>query len=210
MRYALKIINPAVNYPVESGDMLKFLRIDCSDPAMAGEAAFVDDLIGAATSMLEELSGRAFITQTLELRLAPSVKRSIVAGVSGYSYESLPDIIKLWRPPCQSVTSVYAVDLAGATHLQAASNYSFNIYTEPAEIQTSETGNGWEYYVGGYYKIQYICGYGNTIDKVPPQIRNAIRLTVAQWYASRENLDYSVPNQAIDLLTNLTIEIDDL
>ena len=71
MRYTLKVITPPDRWPVEREDMFNFLKLDISDPAMSREKQLVEELIAAATSMLEELTGRAFITQTLEMIMTP-------------------------------------------------------------------------------------------------------------------------------------------
>ena len=211
MRYALKTITPPTMYPVDRDDIFNMVKLDSSNPALIREAVFIEDLIASATAMIEDYCGRAFITQTLELTLIPDIKGFFNVGNQRYLYETLPQIIKLWRPPCQSVTSFTVIDQAGTSHLQPAGRYATNTSMEPAEIQLMY-GAVWEYYIRGYYVIRYIAGYGDTIDTIPPQIRNAIRLTVAQWYASRENLDYTIPAQAVDLLShgNLKIEASDL
>jgi len=211
MRYALRTITPAASYPVEREDVFNMVKLDPSNPALVREGAYIEDLIASATAMIEDYCGRAFITQTLELTLIPDIKGFFNVGNQKYLYETLPQIIKLWRPPCQSVTSFTAIDQYGTTYLQPAGRYQTNTDMEPAEIQLMY-GGVWDYYIRGHYRIQYIAGYGDTLDKVPSQIRNAIRLTVAQWYASRENLDYTIPVQAVDLLShgNLKIEASDL
>jgi len=211
MRYALKTITPPKTYPVDRDDVFNMLKLDPTNPALVREGQFIEDLIAAATAMIEDYCGRAFITQTLELTLIPDIKGFFNVGNQKYLYETLPQIIKLWRPPCQSVVSFTAIDQAGTSHLQPVGRYAVSTDMEPAEIQLMY-GGVWEYYIRGRYVIRYIAGYGDTIDTVPALIRNAIRLTVAQWYASRENLDYTIPVQAVDLLShsNLRIEASDL
>ena len=214
MRYTINTITPPVGYPVEREDMMRFLKMDTSNPAFSSEGAFIEDLIAAATSMLESYTGRTFMTQTLEMVMVPDIEPiSTLHGLT-YRYESLPRLFKIRRPPCQSVTGVYVIDQTGASHTQSTSYYTTNLYADPAEIALNYEGN-WEDYSWGeyyqeYFKVRYVAGYGDTIDTIPPQIRQAIRLTVAQWYASREALDYTIPTQAVDLLQNLKIESWDL
>jgi hypothetical protein len=212
MRYTLKTIEAPTQYPVETEAMMRFVRLDTTNPAYtttSDEGLFVEDLIGAATAMLEELTGRAFMTQVLEMVMTPVLRPGVTAGMSTYAYELLPDPIKLWRPPCQLVLGVYATDQAGTSYAQSSANYTVNYDQQPAEITLKE-GGAWNYYNRGAYKIRYVAGYGDTIDDVPHQIRQAIRVTVAQWYAQRENMDYSLPTAAVDLISNLALEVRDL
>ena len=210
MRININTITPPVGYPVERSDMLNFLKLDEDNPALTREIQFIEDLIAAATSMCEEYCSRAFLTQTLEMIATPQVKPHEVAGITTYGYELMPSVIKIWRPPCQSVTSITSIDLAGTAHIQSATNYIVNIHQEPALIQLNFLGTGWETYAAGFYKIRIVAGYGDTVDKVPPMIRQAIRATVSAWYWAREKIDYSLPAQAIELLNPYRIEVEDL
>jgi hypothetical protein len=209
MRYTLKTITPPDKYPVEREVMFDFLKLDSSDPAMTKEKILVEDLIGAATSMLEELTGRAFITQTLEMIMTPSIRPSMTGGVSSYGYELLPDPIRLWRPPCQSFDSINLVDQANVDHLQNPTMFNVNLHMEPATV-TLNIGGYWSYYFRGYYRVRYTAGYGDNLKDVPPQIRQAVRVTVAQWYKQRENVDYSIPPNAVDLVSDFVLEVGDL
>jgi hypothetical protein len=209
VRYAVNTITPPANYPVETDDMMNFLKMDYSNPALARERQFIEDLIAGATTLLELYTGRAFMTQTLEMVLKPRLK--VIPKLAGltYAYEALPGLIKLYRPPCQEVTGVCAVEQDGTTHAQPDDSYVVNIETQPAELQLVY-GAVWIYYIRGYYRIQYTAGYGDTIDKVPPLIRQAVRLTVAQWYGARELHDYSLPTLATDLVQSYRIEAGEL
>ena len=209
VRYTLNTITPPTNYPVETDDMMNFLKLDPSNPTLARERQFIEDLIAAATMQLEAYTGRAFMTQTLELVLTPRLLTIPKLYGLTYAYEALPGLIRLYRPPCQSVTGVCAVEQDGTTHEQPDDSYVVNVNAQPAEFQLVY-GAVWIYYIRGYYKIRYIAGYGDTVDKVPPIIRQAVRLTVAQWYISRELLDYSLPTLATDLISNYRIETGDL
>ena len=209
MRYSLKKITPPNGYPLDRDDVFNMLKLDPSNPALAREAQYIEDLIASAVGKLEDYCARAFMTQTYDMVLVPNLET--VPNVAGkvYGYQVLPMVIKIWRPPCQSVLSVVCVDQMGVEHVQNAVNYSVNYDVEPAELQLVY-GGYWEWWVSGYYKIRFTAGYGDNLSDVPPELRNGLRMCVAEWYAGRENLDYSIPPTAIDAVSDFIISPGDL
>jgi hypothetical protein len=209
MIVSVKVITPPDRYPLDRDDAFNMLKLDSSNPALTDEAVFIEDLIAAATSKIEKFMGRALMTQTLKMVCVPEVKPTITAGVTTYFTENLPETVKLWRPPCQQLLSIKVVSQDLSTITVVPGNYNVNINAEPALIRLN-LGSYWPFVIRGWYEIEYIAGYGDTIDKVPAQIRHALRLTVAQWYAQRENLDYTLPTAAVDLLDEYALDVGDL
>ena len=209
MRYTIKIITPPTGWPVERDDMFNMLKLDMTNPGYSREAQFIDDLIAAATLKCERYTGRAFMTQTLTMIMNPAILPSVTGGVTSYNTENLPETIPVWRPPCQVIHSIKIIGQDLVEHTVTPGTYNVNINQEPALIRLN-FGAYWPIYIRGWYEINFDAGYGDTIDTVPPDIRHAIRLTVAQWYASRENLDYTLPTQAVDLLDDYAIDVCEL
>jgi uncharacterized phiE125 gp8 family phage protein len=209
MRCNIQTITPPEKFPVARAEMLNFLHIDGTNPDMIEDIVFVEDLIYAATEAIGDYTGRAFITQTLKMIMTPTIKPLMQAGLTTWAYEGFPPVIPIWRPPCQQVLDISVVDQEGVLHSVIPSTYNINTGLEPALIRLNY-GAWWPYYLHGWYQITFIAGYGDNAKDVPAQIRNAIRITVAQWYASRENLDYTLPTQAVDLVDDYAISVGDL
>jgi len=66
-------------------------------------------------------------------------------------------------------------------------------------------GFWWDYFVFGYYKVQYTAGFGAASD-VPPPIKTAIKMLVSQLYQSREEMDYSIAPQVEVLLQDYKLD----
>jgi uncharacterized phiE125 gp8 family phage protein len=151
-------------------------------------------LIATATDMVEKYCSRTLITQTLEVEFIPSPP------------EILPSrIILPYASPLQDVNYVKSVEQDGSTHTQSADIYEVDTYAVPGRVQLL-MGFWWDYYVFGKYRIQYVCGYGDTSDKIPAPIRTAILVLVSQLYQSREVIDYTMSPQVEMLLQDYKLD----
>ena len=208
MKIHTKVKTAATSYPVTLAEVANMVAYDLTNPMHAREETYINGLIAAATSMLEDYLGRAFVTQTLKQFMTPDL--TAVSSLAGetYGYDLLPDPIIIRRPPCTAVTSFTAYDQANVAYVQAAGNYAKNLDTEPATI-TLSYGAVWEYYVAGYYVIEYTAGAA-TAAAVPTEIKNALLMTIAQWYKDREQSNYTIPATATALVDHLKIESWDL
>jgi uncharacterized phiE125 gp8 family phage protein len=137
------------------------------------EDALMTLYITAAREICEGISRRAFATQTLRLTL-----------------DAWPDkyIIKLPRPPLQSVTSVIYTDLDGVAHTLNANDYVVDTDSEPGRVAIKNTvwpaGSLRE--IGGI-KITYQAGYG-TSNPLPKGYEIAMLLLISHMYENREVL----------------------
>lgn len=209
MQITVRVKTAPTVYPVTLADVANMVAYDLTNPTHVREEAYLTSLIKAATRMLEDYLGRAFITQTLKMVMVPDLQAyPTLAGLT-YGYESPSTQIKIRRPPCQKINSINIYDQAAAAHLQAATLYSLNIDAEPAVLQLVD-GASWGDYVRGYYVIDYDAGYGATAATVPEEIINAIKMTIGQWYKDREQSNYTIPATATALVDHLKIESWDL
>ena len=143
------------------------LRIDHSD-----EDTLIDRIVEAATNQCEEYQGRAYVTQ--EFRL--TVPRFPFYG----------RIIRLPRPPLQSVTSIEYLDVNGDVQTLDASMYRVNTDGLPGQVIIKD-GESWPntVYAPDAVRITYTAGYGEPAD-VPADYRSAILLMVGHLYENRE------------------------
>ena len=156
---------PAVE-PVSLAEAKAHLRVDGDD-----ENALIAQLIVAARRSCEEWARRAFITQTLDLRL-----------------EAWPSsVLELPMPPLQSVTSISYTDSNGATGTVTASDYTVYATTDPGRI-VLKSGKSWpgvDLMPGPSLMVRYVAGYGGAAS-VPANYRQAILLLVGSMYENRE------------------------
>ena len=132
-----------------------------------------DMLIPAARERAETYTGRAWITQTWTLTL-----------------DRFPAwTIPLPRPPLVSVTSITYVDGDGDTQTLSSSLYRVSTNTgggAPGRI-TPAYGEVWPTIrnLTDAVTIVYVAGYG-AASSVPRAAKQAILLTVGNWFANRE------------------------
>jgi uncharacterized phiE125 gp8 family phage protein len=164
----LKISVEPAEEPIEVADAKDHLRVTHTD-----DDEYIGNLIKAARIWCENFQNRAYVTQTWRLLL-----------------DEFPseDYIELPRPPLQSVTSVKYTDKDGAVTTLATSEYFVDTDSEPGRIvlnydktwptTTLRPANGVE--------VVYVVGYGVGAS-VPDNKREAILLSVADWYENREH-----------------------
>lgn len=164
---SLKIYAPPVLEPVTTKEAKAHLRVDGSD-----EDTLIDGIVSAAREHLEDVALRAFLTQTYDLRL-----------------EEWPcdGVIKLPRPPLQSVTSIVYTLEDGSTATLSSSAYVVDSDSEPGRILL-KSGYSWPsdtLQVGASIRVRYVAGW-TAAASVPKAIRQALLLLAGHWYENRE------------------------
>lgn len=166
---ALKLATGPAIEPVSLDEAKLHLRIDHSE-----EDTLIAGLIGAARRHIESaVLSRSLVTQTWELYLDRFPAKSI---------------IKLPRPPLQSVESI-KYTLEGGTEVTFdASNYIVDNVSEPGRIvlkrdaswpaDVLEPVNG--------VKVTFVAGYGDNPEDVPDPIKQAMLLLIGDLYENRE------------------------
>ena len=168
---ALKLITAPSTYPVTLAEAKLHCRVDLAD-----DDTLITALITAATEMAEQKTGRAIMTQTLELTL-----------------DAFPEAFELTRVPVQSITSVKYYDTTGAQQtlsntlyaLDAADDFGF-AHISPVYGGTWPTTRDQINAVA----VRYVAGYADAAG-VPQSIKNWILLMVSTMYANRETEAYS-------------------
>jgi uncharacterized phiE125 gp8 family phage protein len=137
-----------------------------------GDDALISALLLASRQRCEGMLGRKLITQTV--RWQPRAVRGVLA---------LP------YPNVQSVSLSY-YDTAGALTTISPATYRVLNY--------ADSGNDCFVELLDYqswptvddrlqpWRIDFVCGYGDTGDSVPEEIRLGIKILAAQWYENRE------------------------
>jgi len=189
---AKKLITPAAILPVTLSEALIHERISVSD---APNNASILGMLAAATSLAEEYTRRAFITQVWELETT-----------------QLWPYIEIPRPRLISVdaATVMFFNWNNISTLIPALNYYVDTVYEPGRLVFKAgyfpfplgvgfpTGYGWGYGSGingvdygpgpgGYLKFRFTAGYGPLASDVPWAIKEAILQIFGSLYQNRES-----------------------
>ena len=168
---ALKLITAPSTYPVTLAEAKLHCRVDIAD-----DDTLITALITAATEMAEQKTGRAIMTQTLELTL-----------------DAFPEAFELTRVPVQSITSVKYYDTTGAQQTLSNTLYALDAADDFGFAHISPV------YAGVWpdtrdqinaVAVRYVAGYADAAS-VPQSIKNWILLMVSTMYANRETEAYS-------------------
>jgi uncharacterized phiE125 gp8 family phage protein len=171
---ALKSVTPPAKEPVSLAEVKLHLRVD--DDA---DDTLIGALVTAAREVVEAISGRALVTQTLEM---------VQDGWPIIRYIRIP------RPPLQSVVSIKYTDSSGTEHTLDEAVYFVDAESEPGRIAL-RSGQSWPATALqelNAVRIRYTAGYGDAED-VPARFKQAILLLVGHWYENREDAQ---PNAA--------------
>lgn len=167
----ITVVPPATE-PISLSEAKLHCRVDGS-----AEDTLIEALIQAATRAVEEMTGRALIAQTLELRI-----------------DCWPALLYLPRPPAASISSITYTDDDGAVATLDAAAYTLRTGMQPAYIRFDSTLRPSATLAeDAAIVVRYVAGYGAAND-VPMPLRQAMLLLIGHWYNNREAVGAS--NQA--------------
>lgn len=162
----LRLITPPATEPVSSAEAKLHLKVDGST-----DDTLIAALITAARILCESFQGRGYITQTWELTLD--------------SFPASP--FELPMAPLASVVSIKYKDADGTEYTVDSGDYVLDLSSEPGRVALAD-GKSWPsvslYPVGGV-KIRYTVGVAAAAS-VPANVKQAILLTIADWYQDRQ------------------------
>lgn len=182
---SLCLVNAPSTEPVSLEEVRLHCQVDVSD-----EDTLLSALIIAARQHAETVTGRAFLTQTWDLKLDTFPCGAIV----------LP------FPPVTAVTSITYLNGVGTSTTWDAENYRTGFPVGPQAMR------GWiepaygvpypsTYGVRDAVTVRFECGYGEATD-VPEGIKAAIKILVKHWYEHR------VPVQIGNIVTPMPQSVD--
>lgn len=146
---------------------------------LTAQDTLITALLKVAREYAERYTGRALMTQTLELSLP--------------CFPAIDLIVP--RPPLQSVSWIKYIDDSGVLQTLDPSLYQIDTYREPARIKPAY-GESWPSTRNDYGAVQvrYVAGYaniGSPLDAtdasgVPECVKHWMKMRVAQFYEQRE------------------------
>lgn len=154
--------------PLTLADVAAALRLDSNE--ILPQAAYLDGLIMAARTFVEDVTTRQLLTATWEARL-----------------DWFPGVVKLKKCPVRAVSSITYFDTANVQRTLPITTYQVDVQSEPARI-IPVYNQIWPY---TYSRLQavtvtFTAGYGDTIDTVPASLKHAMLLLIGHWYEHRE------------------------
>ncbi|MGY3527700.1 putative phiE125 gp8 family phage protein [Bradyrhizobium sp. USDA 4452] len=167
-------------------DAKAHLRVDYSD-----DDVMIEALIAAAQAAIEGPEGRglALTTQSWVMTLD---------SWYGYRYETwwtqakvydqvVRSPVKIPLFPVQSVTSIQFVAPDGTTQTLDPSEYRADVSRQPARL-VPEFGHVWPVhrFVPSPIAIEFKAGFGDTADKVPRDLVQALKLLLKHYYDNRD------------------------
>lgn len=177
----LTLITQPASFPVTLAEAKSHCRVED-----ASEDSTVSGLIAAATDYVEQYTGKAIMSQTWRLTL-----------------DEFADSILLPKNPVQSVTSIKYYDVLGDIQTLPTDFYTADTVSDPAWLVLNSDKTLPDTMEGvNAVRIEFIAGY----TTVPPSIKHAILMLVAQWFDHRAAVSdkaiIAVPHAVEALLTN--------
>jgi len=171
---ALTLVTGPTFEPVTLQEVKDHIRI--STTVSATEDTQLLSFIKVARGYCEKYQSRAYCDQTWDLTL-----------------ETWPDgnIIKIPRPPLQSVTHVKYYSTGNTAATMTAANYFVDTANEPGRVALaySEVWPGATLRPVNGVVVRYVCGSGSTPSAISTEIKQAIMLIVGDLYEDREDSD---------------------
>ena len=167
MYRSLKVNTLATNPLFTTAEAKDFLKVDTN-----ADDTLIDNLIKAATQSCEEYTNQYFL-DTL---------------VSQYSDNWL-EVYRLYKSPVSEITHIKYYDSTDTLQTLAASNYILDNVSKPARIGLAVNGelptlaeriNAVE--------VKYTVGYGTAASSVPEAIRQAVLITIGNFYENRQSV----------------------
>jgi uncharacterized phiE125 gp8 family phage protein len=142
--------------------------------------------------------------------------QAVMGPMPYYLPNSNTGVLQLHGMPLLSVSYVKYKDFTGTYQTVSSSQYIFDAVTPgstlvgPSRIQP-QYGLTWPVPepVIDSVNIRYVCGYGTDYTGVPENLKHAMKLLVAYWYANREHVVVGlVPSRLQDTIDSLIAASD--
>jgi len=165
----LDLVTAPTVEPLTATEAKAHLRVDYST-----DDTLIASLIVAAREYVEQITGRALLTQTWDLFLDRFSGREIDIPCS----------------PLISVTSVKYIDTAGSEQTLSTDDYTVRTYSSHYGEVGLNFDADWPSTrrIEDAVYIRFVAGYGATSASVPQAIRQAMLMLVGHWYENRESV----------------------
>ncbi len=182
---AVKVITAPTVEPISLEQAKAHLRVDTTD-----QDDLIEALITAAREKVEDETGRALITQTLEIALDYFVEPPDLRWVT-YPYLTPVKALRLPRPPLIALKQVSYYNGDGNIIMlhdevgspTVVSDLVVDTYSCPGRLVPASGGN-WPAVQdrANAVTIRYTAGYGDDGEDVPMTIRQAMLLLIGHYH----------------------------
>lgn len=176
---SLQLVTAQTEWAVELPEVKVHLREDGTS-----NDAYIQELIYAAQSKIEEEYGLSLNTATYDLLL-----------------DEFPDIIEIWKWPVASISSVKYTDGNGDTQTVTSSNYTTDLFRMPARVAPIDTYT-WPIPRNsiGAIQVRFVTGFSSPAV-LPGDIRQALYIIIGDMMDNREDKGRRFPRISELLLT---------
>jgi uncharacterized phiE125 gp8 family phage protein len=162
-----QVITPASTYPISLSEAKSHLKVDTN-----ADDTYIESIIKAATQLSEEYTNRFFIDTVIEQYAS--------------SFEELET---LFKSKVSAVAHVKYYDSDNSLQTLSASVYDAQLNYEPSQIQLVD-GQSFPDITkrNDAVLVRYTVGYGSAASDVPEIIKQAILLTIGNFYQNRNSV----------------------
>jgi|TARA_R110001592_G_scaffold225843_1_gene481806 uncharacterized phiE125 gp8 family phage protein len=162
-----QVVTAASTYPVTTSEAKTHLKVDTS-----ADDTYIDNIIKAATQLSEEYTNRFFIDTVIE-----------------QTCSSFADLQTLFKSKVNTVTHVKYYDSDNSLQTLDATVYDTQLDYEPSQIQLAENQSFPDITKRNDAVVaKYTVGYGSAASDVPEVIKQAILLTIGNFYQNRNSV----------------------
>jgi len=162
-----QVITAASTFPVSLTEAKSHLKVDTS-----ADDTYITSIIKAATQLSEEYTNRFFIDTVIE-----------------QTCSSFADLQTLFKSKVSAVSSVKYYDSDNSSQTLDSAIYDVQLNYEPAQIQLADNQNFPSITKRNDAVVaRYTVGYGSAASDVPEIIKQAILLTIGNFYQNRNSV----------------------
>tara|TARA_R110002020_G_scaffold62451_1_gene167138 strand:- start:328 stop:906 length:579 start_codon:yes stop_codon:yes gene_type:complete len=162
-----QVITAATTYPVSTTEAKSHLKVDTS-----ADDTYIESIIKAATQLSEEYTNRFFINTVID-----------------QTCSSFADLQTLFKSKVNDVQYVKYYDSDNSLQTLADTEYDKMLSYEPSQIQLAD-GKSFPTITKRNDAVicRYTVGYGSAASDVPEIIKQAILLTIGNFYENRNSV----------------------
>ena len=162
-----QVITPASTYPVSLTEAKSHLKVDTT-----ADDTYITSIIKAATQLSEEYTNRFFIDTEIEQYAS-----------------SFVELKTLFKSKVSAITNVKYYDNNNTLQVLSATVYNTQLNYEPSQIQLAENQSFPSITKrNDAVRAKYTVGYGSSASDVPEIIKQAILLTIGNFYQNRNSV----------------------
>ena len=162
-----QVITPASTYPVSLTEAKSHLKVDTT-----ADDTYITSIIKAATQLSEEYTNRFFIDTVID-----------------QTCSDFAQLQTLFKSKVSAVAHVKYYDSDNSLQTLSASVYDTQLNYEPSQIQLADDKSFPEITKRNDAVVaRYTVGYGSAASDVPEIIKQAILLTIGNFYQNRNSV----------------------